>query len=232
MKWIFRLHSISDAGGTYTITKERLHRYIISSRNDDFTFDDGYADNYENGAVLLKNLGPRATIFLVVGRVGKTNNWDTSGELANLPLLDWDRIRELKAYGVRFGSHGMHHRILTELNGTELQREVEVSKAIIEERLQTEIGTFAYPYGIYDQRVIEAVKSAGYSSAMTIDDSILVGRGNQFRMRRIHLSGKDSRLVSWLKISGWYNLRAVIDLPRFTAEKITIRLKHATRQTS
>ena len=73
------------------------------------TFDDGYADNYENAYPILKKYGFKATIFLI---------YDFTNTYPN--YLTWDQIAEMKESGlIRFESHTMTHANLAELTSIE-----------------------------------------------------------------------------------------------------------------
>lgn len=72
----------------------------------------------------------------------------------------------LKNYEV--GSHTVNHpQDLKKLKDTVLYDEVAGSKQLLEDILGTEITGFCYPRGRYDQRVINAVKEAGYLRGRT-----------------------------------------------------------------
>src|SRR6266480_6947225 len=52
------------------------------------TFDDGFANLLEHAAPLLSELRFRATIFVVSGRCGQTNDWpNQAADIPRLPLL-------------------------------------------------------------------------------------------------------------------------------------------------
>jgi peptidoglycan/xylan/chitin deacetylase (PgdA/CDA1 family) len=71
--------------------------------------------------------------------------------------------------GFQIGSHTITHRNLTTLDDAELKWELEASKTILETLTQQEVPWFAYPFGHYDSRVVEAVARAGYRYARTCD---------------------------------------------------------------
>ena len=86
------------------------------------TFDDGYRDFLTEAWPLLAQYGFSATVFLVAGKVGRTNEWDHHyGQ--EIPLLGWEEIRGLQKEGIEFGSHSMSHRPLTKLSVEETVRE-------------------------------------------------------------------------------------------------------------
>ncbi len=84
------------------------------------------------------------------------------------PILGWKEIREMKEGGISFGSHTKTHRNLCLLRDDEILAELKDSKKAIEDALDMEISEFAYPFGIFDERVKRLVRQAGFSCARTI----------------------------------------------------------------
>lgn len=148
------------------------------------TFDDGYRDFYENAFPVLKEYNFPSTVFLVSDLVGKENLWDSAGDKAREPLMDWDEILRLNKNGVAFGSHTRSHPFLSKLSVPQIEDEVSSSKSRIEERLQIPVESFCYPYGDYDDRVVAAVGKAGYTAAVTIRRGLVRRNDNPLELRR------------------------------------------------
>ncbi len=62
-------------------------------------------------------------------------------------MLNWTQVREMQKAGVSFGAHTMTHPVLSRLALSEAERELRESKRLIEDRLQTPVLDFAYPFG-------------------------------------------------------------------------------------
>ncbi len=125
-------------------------------------FDDGYQSIYDVLVSAKPEICNRVYIFCVAGKIGGVNDWDAEGELSGKLLLNWNQILELQSLGIRFSSHGLTHADLTKLGDRELEKETRESKRILEERIGEPVEGFAYPFGYFNERVIKAVKAAGY----------------------------------------------------------------------
>lgn len=116
------------------------------------TFDDGCETDRMVAADLLSRLGFGATFYVTVGFLGKAGR------------LKVQQLRELDSLGFEIGCHSMTHAYLTDLGEADLRRETGEAKAKLEDLLGRRIEHFSCPGGRYDQRVIEQVKEAGYST--------------------------------------------------------------------
>lgn len=165
------------------------------------TMDDGYMDNYEIAAPILKRYGFSATIFVVPRSVGRTNIWMGREEASPRHLMGWKEIGELCDAGFEIGSHSLSHADLTTLNETEVGREVEDSKKEIEDRIGRPVNSFAYPYGRYDERARAAVVRAGYTVACTTNSGFNGPKEDRHALRRIEVFGTDTLAHFRRKIS-------------------------------
>jgi peptidoglycan/xylan/chitin deacetylase (PgdA/CDA1 family) len=82
-------------------------------------------------------------------------------------LLSWDQLRALVRAGHEVGSHSVTHPILPLVDDAQLEREVAGSKTRLEQELGVPCESFCYPNGDCDDRVVEAVRRAGYLRAVT-----------------------------------------------------------------
>jgi peptidoglycan/xylan/chitin deacetylase (PgdA/CDA1 family) len=132
------------------------------------TFDDGLLDNYTTAFPILKELGIKAYFFVIVRKIDKDG------------YMSWQQLKEMKDAGMIIGSHGMSHRILTELDDEGLLYEIKTSKDNLEEKLGSEIQYFSVGRGFYNKRVVEKAKEAGYKAVFTSNpadnDGFVLGR--------------------------------------------------------
>ncbi len=160
-----------------------------SERRAVLTFDDGFDGVRSRALPLLRAHGFSATVFVVAGRLGGTNDWDD--ERPGEPLLTAAGLRELSDAGLEIGSHGLNHRALPGLSEADLAEETTGSRARLEDVLGSEVTTFCYPYGAFDDRSVAAVKAAGYRAATVIRSGIARDLADPFRLRRVPVRGTD-----------------------------------------
>lgn len=129
------------------------------------TFDDGYVNVLEAALPELRRRGFTASVFIISGRLGGTNEWD---EGPSWPLLSGHQVGELAAAGIEIGSHGSTHVRLAGLEAGQLETEVSGSRASLGELMGAPVRGFAYPYGSMDMAARRAVHDAGYDYACAV----------------------------------------------------------------
>jgi peptidoglycan/xylan/chitin deacetylase (PgdA/CDA1 family)/GT2 family glycosyltransferase len=197
------------------------------------TFDDGYDDFYSEAFPVLERFGLRATVFVVVDRIGKSNTWDENLRIRSRRLLTLQEIRELHRHGVTFGSHSLTHADLTLLSDGALCREVSESKSRLEDLLGSEVTSFAYPGGCVNARVRAAVCEAGYKIGMSIRSGLNLWE-DPLWMRRVNMSDRDTSWSFAFKVAKGrslpqYMLEGLIQATRVALDVLPWPLSHATR---
>jgi peptidoglycan/xylan/chitin deacetylase (PgdA/CDA1 family) len=121
----------------------------------------------------MERFGFSATVFPIAGRLGGDNEWDPDGP--RKPLMTAEQVRQVAGQGMEIGSHGLRHVSLVSVSAAELARELGESRAALQEISGQEVAGFCYPYGHIDDRVIEAVRTAGYGYGCAIWQSAITG---------------------------------------------------------
>ncbi len=83
--------------------------------------------------------------------------------------LDWDGAKKILQCGMTIGGHTLSHANLPSISPADVKTELTKSKELIEHELQIECDHFCYPYGLHSDSVKEAVREAGYRSAVTTE---------------------------------------------------------------
>ena len=131
------------------------------------TFDDAYANFHEHAMPALREAGYCATLFVVAGLVGKSNEWPGQGpSIPNMPLLDWPALREIAQAGIEIGSHTCTHPRLDQARTDQLEEEIAGSRCTLEDGVGVPVTTFAYPFGAHSPASVSLVR-AHYRAACT-----------------------------------------------------------------
>lgn len=151
--------------GYHPITMQELYDYVtkgapLPEKPVCITFDDGYLDSYTIVYPLMKEYGFPWTLFLITDDVGKPYN-----------RMTWDQLREMaNSHTVTIANHTLSHPKLHNL-ATRAEKEKEIVEA--NKALKYQLGVdnvwLAYPYGDYDDEVIDICKKAGIKMAVTTD---------------------------------------------------------------
>ncbi|NOY88099.1 MAG: polysaccharide deacetylase family protein [FCB group bacterium] len=197
----------------------------ISSTHDQktllITFDDGYQHLQKYLPSLMEKYHFRPLIFISSYYIGKNNKWDYSYLFQNTPHLNREDIKYLSELGADFGSHGHHHRSLTKLSLSSLGEELRVSKDIIENITKKEVISISYPFGRFNQQVMENVKEAGYHFGFTMNFPTL--NDNQLSIGRYAIYGYDTLFTINQKLSHGF----LYPLEKFKA-RFTNKLSNGT----
>lgn len=168
------------------------------------TFDDGFADVYENALPVLREHGFRSIQFLVADLLGKTSEWQiNSGELPGV-LMDQAQIKDWLAAGQEIGSHTLTHPRLTQISLSQAREEISGSKKKLEDAFGRVVEHFCYPYGDWNPAIRDIVAETGYKSACTTKFGVNASDADPFGLKRITVrypSRKLKNLGAWLRSS-------------------------------
>lgn len=150
------------------------HPYEVSGKPIVITFDDGYSDNFTAALPILEQHGFTAAFYVITDRVG------TDG------YLTWAQVRSMHRRGMTIGSHSEDHSDITKVDDIALRNETEKSKRILEAEIGP-VNDFCYPFGIYNQRVVQAVKNAGYTTSTTTHEGMSTSADDHWELPRIRM---------------------------------------------
>lgn len=180
------------------------------------TFDDGKASNYEAAFPALAKGGLCAEFFVNTSTVG------TPG------YISWRQIAEMHRAGMSIQSHSHDHVALSPLPRIALERQLMTSKQMLEDRLGTAVDYLAAPYGLWNQRVLDAAQAVGYRAMCNSRSwparpgSGLVSRTAVYR----HTSASDmTKLLTGHP--AWYGARALREAFLYLPKQILLHFRPA-----
>lgn len=172
--------------GYHSITIDELHAYLkdgaaLPEKPVLITFDDGYEDNYKNALPILQKYGMRATVFMIADSIGQPR------------FMNEEQLRHMEAAGMTIESHTYSHKDLRQLSDADVQKELTLSKEILEKALHHPIEYIAFPCGYSDKRIEAYTKAAGYKMALTVEAGNAKRGDDMYNLPRVAIfEGMDS----------------------------------------
>lgn len=169
------------------------------------TFDDGYQSVLRNAVPLMQARGWVGVMYVLADRELAANNWDVA-EVAHPEsrLMTPEEIRELIRKGWEIGGHTFTHPRLDALLPEARSHEIRESKAAIENQFEVPVLSFAYPFGLYTDAVVQDVRDAGYGYAVATDTGGLQIEDDRYRIFRVNIFPEESWFSLWKKTASWY----------------------------
>lgn len=171
--------------GYHTISLYDLYNHLmvgapLPDKPIILTFDDGYADAYENAFPLLQKYGLTGTFFVLTGPA------DRGGDGR---YLTWEQMAQMSAAGMDIELHSREHYDLRHRSFQFLVFQILGGKQSIEAHTQKPVHWFAYPSGRYDAAVIRVLKSADFWGALTTNPGSTHTSTNRYELPRLRVHG-------------------------------------------
>jgi len=141
----------------------------LPSRPVIVTLDDGYLDSLTVAEPILRKYGLRGIVYLMTDSIGAVP--DQRGRLEGADCLTWSEVRAMQARGtLTFGGHSHAHRNLAVAPNPlflarECYRQIFRNGGFIPD-------SFSYPFGQYNERAVDAVRYAGFGTALACKDAV------------------------------------------------------------
>lgn len=179
---IFRTQMEYLKANTYTavsldsIVDAIINRRSLPSKPIALTFDDGFADMYQYAYPLLKQYGFIGNFAIPTGLLGATD------------YMTWDQVTEIaRDQNMRVYNHSFMHAGLKYISKDDVSDEIAIAQKDIQEKLGLRSNIFVYPFGEYNQQVLEELRSHGYIAAASTLPGILQCESELMFLRRIRI---------------------------------------------
>lgn len=168
-----------------TITPQELELWIhkkitLPKKSVLITFDDGYQSTIELAYPILKSHRFKATSFLITSRINRIGM-----------VTESDLAATQDVYSYQNHTHTFHMfntrsnlSFLQSESETLIYEDIQQANEIIETLLSIPVTVHAYPYGKRSPQAINALKSAGITSAYTIDEGNVLQGDSLFELNR------------------------------------------------
>jgi len=168
--------SLLSHAGCHVIELEQailmIEKGAIQDKTVAITFDDGSTSLRRFAFPVLKKFQYPATVFISFDYVGGIDSFSYDDPRPDRGILDWADIEKSMEYAISYGSHGMSHRSLVELDIEELRKELNESRKILEYDLGFTFFPLAYPFGMFDNRVKHNARDSGYDCGLCFGNTL------------------------------------------------------------
>ncbi|MFZ0478269.1 MAG: polysaccharide deacetylase family protein [Terriglobales bacterium] len=190
---------------TETISIDGRVALLPNKRYSAVTFDDGFESTVRNAVPELEKRNVPAAIFAIPDLLGGFASWwpQTSPERYE-KLASAERLRSLPKDLIAIGSHTLTHPRLPALGEARARQELAESRTKLEQLLGRPVTTFSFPYGAFNEQLIEWCRDAGYERVFTTLPYSAFATPGEFVVGRVTVEPTDWPLEFRLKVLGAY----------------------------
>lgn len=181
---------LKGRGYQFATFADLLTSTSVTGKRVIITLDDGYRNNFTHAFPILKKHDATAVVYPILNDLGRSGvSWPEATEQTPADMMSREQVQEMATAGIEFGSHLLHHKRLTEMTESEQREELEKSRTGLRELLGTDVHSIAYPYGAYDQGIVELTRAAGYSFGVTTNPGVNSTGNDPLRLNRFTAKG-------------------------------------------
>lgn len=175
-----QLKTLADSG-YHPILPFQLFLYLtegqpLPTRPVLVTFDDGHKEHFTTAAPILEKYKWRGVFFIMTVTIGKQG------------YLTREDIRLLHEHGHIIGSHTWDHPYLLKSGQIDVEKQIVQPKSTLEKITGAPVTCFAYPFGEWNNWLIEVLQQHGFRMAFRLTDK-QAGGHPLYTIRRLMVNG-------------------------------------------
>jgi len=200
--------------GYTSITPDQLYAYLtkgtaIPAKSVVISFDDGYADTFDNAVPILEADHLTGMFGIITGLVATkpTSNY-----------ANWEQIIAARNAGMAIVSHSYSHPDFAALSASD--QNFNIAKSTVD--LTGELGTpptyFIYPYGEYNSTTEQTLKDHGYVMSFTTAYGFVKPGENLLELPRVRVHGTESLQTFMCEVAYVCSKQSAADAAKSTAD--------------
>jgi peptidoglycan/xylan/chitin deacetylase (PgdA/CDA1 family) len=150
------------------------------------TMDDGYRSVLSEALPVFRKYDIPAVAYVTTSRIGTQSADEPEA------FMTWKELAELSAAGITVGSHAHTHRSLGKMPVDEAREEARRSRDLLEQNLDREVRSFAYPFGMMPDQSDDTARvlaDSGYTSVFLSLHGPITEGADPVRLPRIKVEG-------------------------------------------
>ncbi|HLF35630.1 MAG TPA: polysaccharide deacetylase family protein [Cyclobacteriaceae bacterium] len=171
----------------------------IENKTVVLTIDDAYSTFNENALPLLNQFGFKATLFVNTETVGSPD------------YMNWEELTALVKNGFEIGNHSHSHAYFLnrEVGMIDFFKEdVSLSRKLLEEKIGIDPSIFAYPYGEYNEKLLEETAVLGFQAAASQHSGVFCETTNPMAIPRFPMNDQYGSMPVFIEKANMKALRA------------------------
>jgi len=196
--------------GYQGLSMGKLQPYLTGKKQGKvvgITFDDGFKNNLTHALPILQKFNFSATNYIISQNIGGINHWDINKGIPKNLLMNENEVKQWIDGGMEIGSHTQSHVRLAEIDIKSATKEINQSKLDLEKQFNCSIEHFCYPYGSYNNNIIDIVIKASYKTATTVDRGRANYKTHLLELPRIFITHRTFPHLFLIKLFGKYEDR-------------------------
>lgn len=199
---------ISYLANNFNLVQGSFNNIDLNHQNILVTFDDALVSVKTNAIPILKKYKVPCIIFVPTGLLGKEPSWEVYGEKLyknDHIMTEQDLLKIINDHSIILGSHTHTHKDLRKVDKNILEQELLISKQVLEKISGNTITSFSFPYGSYDEEIVEKIIGLGYQRIFTSRPENIDLTIEKNTLGRVSVNPENNFLEFWLKVNGAYS---------------------------